>query len=175
VPSNLELIPNAVMVEGKNDYYLIKYFESCLKSDKKISLLPGTGAGDLNTLISLYLGWGRSFIIILDDDKAGRMAKNKYINEWSLSDRNVFTLGELNDGWQKYKIENLIDDVDKEKIREEIYPDNTLSKLKKKDICRAIQEKLLNGTIDYFSLTTIRNFEKLIDVANLKLQDQKCI
>ena len=55
VPSDLELVSDAVFVEGKNDYYTIKYFIQSLEMDD-ISIFPGSGSGALDSLISLYLG-----------------------------------------------------------------------------------------------------------------------
>ncbi|MFT3674308.1 MAG: AAA family ATPase [Chitinophagaceae bacterium] len=80
-PSNLELIPDCVFVEGKNDYYTLEYFQTViLNLEKRINLAPSTGAGNLNTLISLYLGWGRDFIVLLDSDKEGQKQKERYID-----------------------------------------------------------------------------------------------
>jgi hypothetical protein len=79
-PSRLETIPAVVMVEGRSDYYLLRYFQEVIHPVVKssVSLLPGTGAGSLKPIVQLYLAWGRPFIVLLDSDSAGKQAKRGY-------------------------------------------------------------------------------------------------
>ena len=78
-PSQLENIPNVVIVEGKNDFYTLKYFkERVLCGEYEFNLMPGGGAGSLDDIIRLYIAWGRSFIVLLDADKEGLAQKNRY-------------------------------------------------------------------------------------------------
>jgi len=59
-PGKLENVPNVVMVEGKNDFYTLKYFqEIVLKRFLSVKLMPGAGSGNLDCVIRLYLAWGR--------------------------------------------------------------------------------------------------------------------
>jgi predicted ATP-dependent endonuclease of OLD family len=81
-PSALEPIPNVVLVEGKSDFYLLKYAVSVLGLTPDLPLVPGTGAGALDTLIRLHIGWGKSFVILLDGDAEGRKQKQRYETEF---------------------------------------------------------------------------------------------
>lgn len=57
-PSNLELALDAVFVEGKNDSYTLALAALQLGLDiSEACLIPGTGSGNLETPIRLYLGW----------------------------------------------------------------------------------------------------------------------
>ena len=164
VPNKLEYIPDAIMVEGKNDFYIIKYFYDHAKNNSdSIGVLPGTGSGALDSLITLYLGWGRNFIILLDDDAAGRKEKKRYMEGWYLPHEQVFTLGDVSKEWKGFELEKLITDDDLKALCKEHYAGKNLNKLTKKDICRAIQEKLLKGEEGHFSTDTINNFDKLFE------------
>lgn len=79
-PSQLELVPSVVMVEGKTDYYLLRYFSEIAAPGTVplLSFLPGTGAGTLLTPIQLYMAWSRDFVVLLDSDRAGTQARRRY-------------------------------------------------------------------------------------------------
>jgi AAA domain, putative AbiEii toxin, Type IV TA system len=46
-PSLLEPVPNVVLVEGKSDFYLLRYAHEILRFGADVKLVPGTGAGSL--------------------------------------------------------------------------------------------------------------------------------
>lgn len=75
-PSKLENIPNVVMLEGKNDYYTLRFMKEAITHAEEVNLLPGSGSGTLDSVIQLYLAWGRNFIVLLDSDKEDRRKKN---------------------------------------------------------------------------------------------------
>ena len=108
-PSSLEFPPDAVFVEGKNDFYVLKYFaEIILNGKEAVPILPGTTASGFDTLIALYLGWGRRFILLLDDDGEGRRQRERYVQEWNLPSPQVVTLGDLSVNWRGYELEDLL-------------------------------------------------------------------
>ena len=168
-PSQLEFIPDSIFVEGKNDFYMIKYFEDVfLEIEESLSIIPGTGSGGLETLISLYMGWGKKFIILLDDDRKGRECRERYIQEWHLSKDQVFTLGDIHAEWENFEIENLFSAISIENIRSKAHPYN--NKLSKKEIARILQEKLINRDRSNISDETISTFSKLIVALKDKLR-----
>ncbi len=170
VPNNLEYIPDAIMVEGKNDFYLLKYFyEKNPSQSDSIGILPGTGSGALDPLIALYLGWGRNFVILLDDDAAGRKEKDRYLREWNLSREQVFTLGDISENWAGLELEGLIANEDRSTICKDHYDGKDVTALTKKDICRAIQEKLLKGEEGAFSPESTKGFSQLYEALKMKL------
>jgi predicted ATP-dependent endonuclease of OLD family len=87
----------ALIVEGKNDYFPILYFCRLNDSDHIPEIYPSNGAGSASALISLFRGWGVEFKILLDDDRSGREAKKKYMNEFFLSASEVVTLGDIDE------------------------------------------------------------------------------
>jgi hypothetical protein len=86
---------HALIVEGKNDYFAFLYFRQKRTAASLPAIFPCNGAGHASSLISLFRGWGVNFRIILDDDKAGRQAKKKYMDDFLLNSTEVVTLGEV--------------------------------------------------------------------------------
>ncbi len=113
VSSPLELGHDALFVEGKNDFYALKYFELVHFQDKNpMTIVPSSGAGDLGPIISLYLGWGKKFIILLDADKAGAQAKARYEEQWLLPEGTVLLLSDIDEKWKGKRFERLLTDAD---------------------------------------------------------------
>lgn len=82
-PSELEKIPNVIMIEWKTDYYLLKYFNEIVFNGKyNINLLPLWGSFTASCPIELYLWWNRKFFILLDADSGWKWAFNKYLKEF---------------------------------------------------------------------------------------------
>lgn len=162
LPSAIESIGDAVFVEGKNDFYMIRFFEDViLKRDEKLSILPGTTSSGFNTLIALYLGWGRRFVLLLDDDEEGRRQKQRYIDEWNLPISQVITLGDISSKWTGWELENFFGDGDKRYLRNTFYP-NKKDELSKKEIARALQEKLILGDATGIAQHTASKFRSLL-------------
>lgn len=158
-PSKLEFHSPNVLFEGKNDFYFFEYFRRQNFSDQNLSFMPSGGADDLGTLISLFLGWGKPFIGLLDDDDQGRAAKKRYTQEWFLDDGDVITIGDVDEKFLGWKCENLIADADRQKLRESIGGNGKLSK---KEIARFFQEKCARDEAFLFTDETINNVGTVI-------------
>lgn len=162
-PSALEMISDAVFVEGKNDYYMIKYFEEVILNRRSsISIIPGSSASGFDTLISLYLGWGRRFVLLLDDDNEGRENRERYILQWNLRPTQVITLAEFSQKWAGFELEDLLTRTDVRNIRAQFYPATKSNELSKKEIARALQEKLINRDATGITKHAASAFEALI-------------
>lgn len=106
-----------VFLEGISDF---NAFENILRQMKRpggLRLVPGFGAGSLGPAISRALSEGRQFRILLDDDTAGRRAKEKYLTDWVLPDGTVLTLADFDKNLSGKKLEDLIQEETKEKVR----------------------------------------------------------
>lgn len=65
-----------VITEGITDYYFFNMIKTHTKLfDKKTKIIPSSGASQSSTLISLAISFSDSFTIFLDNDKAGKSAK----------------------------------------------------------------------------------------------------
>lgn len=169
VPSDFENINNAILMEGKNDFYTLQYFKDIILLDKtNCNIIPSTGSGNLDTLISLYIGWGKKFIILLDSDKEGQIQKNRYIKEYgSYIENKIFTLVDIESMWGNFRMEDLFTPNDKIKLQLSKY---TEAKTFKKTIFnRTIQEYLINKESFEFEEITNANFKKVLAFFNNKL------
>lgn len=84
---------NAIITEGPSDMKVLSVMHSILSTKKKdFVIYPGTSAQNLQSLISLNIGWGSKFKVLLDSDDEGQKAKEKYINDFDLSEDIVQTL-----------------------------------------------------------------------------------
>ena len=138
-PTNLELVPNVIVTEGKNDFYIYNYFQQLNPVSDTIKIVPGVSANNLESIISLYLGWGRNFIVLLDSDRKGVEQKNRYLDLFgkSLEDR-IITYQDIKAEWANTEIEDLFSKNDKLNIQKLSYPEeNTYNK---KLFTRAVQE-----------------------------------
>ena len=168
-PGKLENVPNVVMVEGKNDFYTLKYFqEIVLKRFLSVKLMPGAGSGNLDCVIRLYLAWGRSFIILLDSDSAGVKEKKRYEDLFGILVQNrIFLLKDVDSSWNK-EMESLIEKTDIVAIQSVAYP--STSKFNKTHFNRAIQELYLTNKKPKMSKVTVNNFQKLLKFCEQKLK-----
>jgi predicted ATP-dependent endonuclease of OLD family len=169
-PSQLEKVPNVVMLEGKNDFYTLKYLTELLINKKlKFNLLPGGGSGSLDSAIQLYIAWGRNFVVLLDSDEAGRDQKARYENKFgSLVKNKVFALSDIDAKWKKITTEGLFTDAEKNRIQKSAYPG--ASGFNKTHFNRAIQEAYLTGNKLTLSKGTMAKFQKIVDFCSEKLK-----
>lgn len=99
----LQLIPNsldvpwetALITEGPSDrHVLMVMYEVLFGKEVDWVIYPGTSATSLRPLISLNLGWGSNFRVLLDADDAGKEAQKVYMKEFDLADSIVMLLPE---------------------------------------------------------------------------------
>jgi len=168
-PSKLELVPDVVMVEGKNDYYTLALISNLLDSKKSIlNLMPGMSASCFDSLIRLYLAWGKNFLVLLDSDPEGRAQKKRYEDLFgNLVLNRIFTLKELIEGFEGKFLEDLLDESDRLLIQQVSYP-NDLS-YKKTHFNRAVQEALAGRKSITVQEKTLKNFSALFDSLHSKL------
>lgn len=160
-PGRLDNVPNVVMAEGKNDFYTLKYFvDKIFKSAKRLNVMPGTGSGSLETVIRLYLGWGRRFVILLDSDREGLKQKSRYLELFGvIAEQSIFTLSDVNPTWVGKEMEDLISNDDRELIQKSVYP--TALKYQKTHFNRAVQELYLTDRAITVSDETKTNFDMI--------------
>ena len=171
-PSRLEIVPPIVFTEGKNDYYILKYVLNVLFKEKNsLNFYPGAGVNKYEDPFRLYLAWNKNFIALFDSDGAGEKAKSKYIKEISpdVKDR-IFTLQDVDKKWKDLKIEGLFSEHERIRLIQECFPDH-----KKEDgdskskFNTAIEELYINDRKFGFNKTTLRNFRKIFDFLEDKL------
>jgi predicted ATP-dependent endonuclease of OLD family len=154
--SKIEDVKNAVIMEGKDDFYTINYFNKLFcDTPYDFCIVPGTGAEKEDAIIRLYMAWAKKFIIVLDGDDDGKKAAENYKKDYLLSDKQIKLLTDFNADWEK--IEYLVSKEDKEKFNLK----------KKKEINIFFRNLLLEDKKENLSEETINNFRKLLsDIDN---------
>jgi predicted ATP-dependent endonuclease of OLD family len=168
-PSNLESLPSCVFLEGKSDFYIISYFNNIVfDAPQQLNMAPSTGSSNLDTLISLYIAWGRNFIVLLDSDKEGKQQKDRYINNFGIvAENKIFTLEDIRKTWKNLAIEKLFEGDDAFDFQKSVYPAATT--FNKTHFNRAMQEKLINLQSFKFSEETENNFKTILNFLIKKL------
>lgn len=106
VPSRFDIEKTAIILEGKSDYYILRYATELLKL-KSTPLVPGFGAGNFGPLISLHVGWNLSMTFVFDSDKKGTQERDKYVTEYGLNPTDALCIGDIVEGVTD--IEDLLD------------------------------------------------------------------
>lgn len=170
-PSPLEFPEYCILVEGKTDFFAIKYFSSLFEGyadDYWPNIFPGGGAGSLDPLVSLLYGWGKKFLILVDSDEAGNIQKKRYAAKFEKIVENlVYSIDDIKPEWKGFKIEQLITKEDLNLIRDNSFPEK--KNLTKKQLHMAIQEQIRNPNKLPISNATIDNFSFLLTALKEKI------
>jgi len=173
-PANLELIPDVIITEGKNDFYTFSYIQQVILNEKNpLKIIPGSTANNMESLISLYLGWGSNFLILLDSDVAGLKQKKRYEELFGLSIvGKVVTYQDIDSKWEGKGSENLFTKSEQLHIQKKCYP--LEDKFSKKLFNRSIQECYIGSHSAEIGKQTLSAFQKTIEFlkVNLGLNNQ---
>lgn len=168
IPNTLDIPWNkAILTEGPSDMFVLEVMYDALYNKKRDYVVyPGTSATSLDSLISLNLGWGAKFKILLDSDEAGRAARTKYMKSFDLAEDVVLTLPINNKKIETYftledrkKIYALAFDKEAESVNKKAFS-SAFSLLKENSDKTKKLKKLLDKE-------TIENFKELFDKLTL--------
>lgn len=165
-PSRLEPIDEIVLVEGKSDFYYLRYMADVIKINTALKFVPGGGAGSLEPLIRLYIGWGKDFVILLDGDNEGMKQRRRYITEFGhfVSSRCII-LPEICKDDQVKEIEDLFSEKDSISLAAAVGKGTaTAGILTKKEKLNSIMEVLARGEIVALESTTHKRVKLLFDM-----------
>jgi predicted ATP-dependent endonuclease of OLD family len=160
VPNELDMCNNAIIVEGKNDYYVLNYFFKVILKKHDLYIIPGMCCTNADTLISLYSGWGRKFLVLLDSDEAGQKGKQRYSNIFGTIVKNkIITFKDINNTWSKKNMESIIDKKERFEIQKECFPNS--QKYTKNLYNKSIQELLMRNKVINVSDEIKNKFEEI--------------
>ncbi len=140
-----------VLLEGISDYYYMEAFREHLNLKVDLSFIPCIGASKIPNLVSLLIGWGFDYAVVLDNDKAGKTVEKKLKTGMIIEKRKIIFVGEENDN-----IEALFSKNDRE--QHDIESDKSNKAL----IAKELHEKALKNSLSV-SNETKSAFKKLFE------------
>ena len=177
-PSELEAVPEIIILEGKNDWYTFNYFQRIILNKKKtLNLYPGAGKDKLDEIIRLYMAWGSNFVVLLDGDRGGEAAKKRYQENYGEYVQNrIFTLKDATG--TSTATEGLLEGSDKEKLYDSIFGKDAYKKIrgksKEKDSLNlAINQLLSNKKKLSLGGRTKTSVRAVLTFAEKKLREAK--
>lgn len=152
-----------IITEGITDYIYLKAMMKHLKLSNPPNIIPSTGASNVNRLVSILIGWGINFKVLLDYDSAGLKEYEVLTNKLdiSLKEKVFFVNAESNIDEDEVRnnpmtIESLISQRDFDKLS------NKVGKEKSKIlVAKEFHDKVSEGKIQ-LEEKTIANFNKLL-------------
>lgn len=172
-PGMLEKVPQIVVTEGKNDFYALRLVGASMKKNSYPHIFPGTGVDKLYDIISLYLSWGKEFIVLLDSDQGGKKAKIAYQKEFGIAVADkIFLIDEIESSWKNFTMENLFDEIDRLEITKKFDP--LATSFDKGKFNTSLQSLYASNENPYkFHQNTMDSFTKVFDFINKKLNIKK--
>lgn len=163
VPSRFDAQKASVVLEGRSDYYIIRYAAKAIGRND-LPLLPGLGASTFGALAALHVGWNLNFLFLLDGDDQGKTDKKRYTAELGISANRIATIDELVPGIKV--IEDLLDGSALNSIKEELGLDAFPSK---SQIKRFFQERLASDRVDNLGKAFTSKATLLLDALKARL------
>lgn len=153
-----------IVTEGITDYMyytaMLYYFN--IPEEKMPYIIPTVGAGNVNVIVSVLIGWGCDFKVILDYDKAGFVECEKLVDNLNLEiNKDIFfvnckaTYDNKDKEVYKYSqfVESLISDEDKSKFSISYLDNKTMA-------AKEFYDKVKCKSV-HLSDETVNNFKKL--------------
>ena len=148
-----------IVVEGPSDYnYVQAYlFQKKLTSQNMPYILPSMGVDNINRIVSILIGWGCNYAIILDNDTQGRKEGKKLLTKLNVSnDKISFTDGtNIIDEKANHMIENVFSSDDYNKFINQPDYENLKNYYSKQILEKVIKKEII------FSKETMENFDKI--------------
>lgn len=173
-PSLLEPVPDVVLVEGKSDFFLLRYVVEILGLQTDLKFVPGGGAGALDPLVRLHVGWGKSFVILLDGDKEGQKQKARYEKEFGpvVEGRCVLLPDACGDSSTE-EAEGLLSAEDRRSVVQAVYGSSGGTPRPKKALSNAIKELYARREMVELSQESLSRMQRLLDALARALADQR--
>lgn len=163
VPNNFD-IPwqQAIITEGPSDALVLELMEAVLKDKHSHAIYPGSSASNLSTLISLNLGWGARFKVLLDSDDEGTTARSVYMKGLGLVEGDFILLP-----GKKMKIERMFSNDEKSALHKLALgePNDRISKAEFLAVVRALypdRSKQAKAISNVLSADTKDRFRSLL-------------
>ncbi|RLG24459.1 hypothetical protein DRN85_07645 [Methanosarcinales archaeon] len=130
---------NNILVEGISDYYHLSAFKELLNFEfkKDVHFIPSAGADKIALLVSLMIGWGLNYCVVLDNDRQGREADTKLSKDFGHDDIKIILVSETED-------EEIEDLFERDDFIKYILDDESNESLPEKKNSQLIKQRDLN-------------------------------
>lgn len=154
-----------IITEGITDYmyYTAMLYYLNVPEENMPYIIPAVGAGNVNVIASILIGWGCDFKVILDYDKAGFVECEKLVENLNLKINEDIFFVNCSDNYNNkdiYKnsefVETLISEEDKNKFSINYIENKTMAA---KEFYDKVKCKSIN-----LSDKTVNNFRKLFKI-----------
>lgn len=164
VPSRFDMKRASVVVEGKSDYYILRY-ASCLAAvDAELPIIPAVGAGTFGALAGLHVGWNLNFLFVLDGDRQGQVERKRYVDDFGIEAARIVIISDLVK--DTVFIEDLLDSAALEVVRDQLSIEQQPSKAQ---IRRFFQERLAMNKIEELSPGFAKKARSIISALEMHL------
>ena len=153
-----------MVVEGKSDYYVLRYAARAT-GNAELAILPALGAGTFGALAALHVGWNLNFLFVLDGDAQGKAEKKRYQSDFGIPEERIVTIDELTPGAKV--IEDLLDNPALNFIQKALGLSKHPSKAQ---IRRFFQERLASDNVTPLSAGFIKKTTVLLAQIESRLQ-----
>lgn len=133
-PSSFDYRYGGIVVEGKSDYYFLKFFSLITGIDIG-AIFPARGSGTMGAMVALHRGWGLPVRVLFDKDRGGKDGERNLMSEFSLDNSEISDLSKLVPG--RKKIEDIFDETDRLMLISESGQSDKVALLRKVQECLA--------------------------------------
>lgn len=163
VPSRFDIQRSSIIVEGKSDYFVLRYAQQLHGLDE-MPLMPGLGAGTFGALAAMHVGWNLNFLFVLDGDQQGKAEQNRYAADFGIPAARLVTIDELVSGVSV--IEDLLDNEARDVIKSALALSGAATK---NQIRRFFQERLASGNAESLGAGFATSSKAMLDQLNARL------
>jgi predicted ATP-dependent endonuclease of OLD family len=161
-----------IITEGITDFMYLKAMLHHLHVKESPNIIPSAGVENINRIVSILMGWGCDYKILLDYDNAGRKEYNVLVEklDQSLKEHIIFVNGEIEPSVENMKaapitIENLISEFDFNKLNSKLNIKNDNKVL----VAKEFYDKVVSRQIKP-EQQTIEAFEKILKQMNVAFE-----
>lgn len=152
-PSKFDYQVGGLIVEGKSDYYFIRFCELCT-GEKVGPIFPARGSGTMGALVALHRGWGLPVRVLFDSDRGGKDGQKNLKKEFALADGESTKLGDIVD--EVATIEDVLSEHDQKDLA------GDKGGHIKSALLRRVQECLASNEVPAVSPKSLEKMKKLL-------------
>lgn len=148
-----------IITEGISDYNYLKAFLIQNQYKKEYNIIPSSGVDNIHNIISILIGWGYKYKILLDQDKEGRKQYKILINKLLVDLNDIKFVDGMNK--ENKNIDFSIEDLFSEEDKCNIGINNDDYSVEKAYYSLELLKKVENSEYKYTN-ETLNNFDKIM-------------